>query len=243
MSFMNLGNHHTHPLLWHPSQLLLAWVSCCCQLVLLLFRPSVFFIAVDSNFFTSDSNCDSWPPGFWAFNQVSPWSTPTSLTLRWSLTSEFSSEDHIGACPDGSASKHWGQRGSYLAGTLWVCWEFLSNLLILCPAGKLRVLSKLTHHFDLNVIGGYGEIKFKMSPSNHPADILWMNPPGFFTILIKMYPQCAWATHWGFFQRIPSYLITMYLTIYSMSSLRVCGKIEPHWEFVVSFLKRTHWTH
>jgi len=47
---------------------------------------------------------------------------------------------------------HWGQRGSYLAGTLWVCWEFLSNLLPLYPVGKLRVLLKLTHHFDLNVI-------------------------------------------------------------------------------------------
>jgi len=35
----------------------------------------------------------------------------------------------------------------------------------------------------------------------------------------------------------------MYSTIYLMSSLRVCGKIEPHWEFVVSSLKRTHWAH
>jgi len=49
--------------------------------------------------------------------------------------------------------KYWGQRGLYLAGKLWVCWEFLSNLLTLFPAGKLRVLLKLTHHFDLNVIG------------------------------------------------------------------------------------------
>jgi len=138
---------------------------------------------------------------------------------------------------------HWGQRGLYLAGTLWVFWEFLSNLLTLCPAGKLRVLLKLTHHFDLNVIGGYIVIKLKMDPSNYPAGILWMNPPGSFKILIKMYPQCAWATHWEFFQRIPSNLITMYSTIYSMSSLRVCGKIEPHWEFVVSSLKRTHWAH
>jgi len=138
---------------------------------------------------------------------------------------------------------HWGQRGSYLAGTLWVCWEFLSNLLILCPAGKLRVLLKLTHHFDLNVISGYIVIKLKMSPSNYPAGILWMNLPGSFTILIKMYPQFAWATHWEFFQRIPSYLISMYSTIYSMSSLRVCGKIEPHWEFVMSSSKRTHWVH
>ena len=49
---------------------------------------------------------------------------------------------------------HWGQRGSYLAGTLRIFWEFLNNLLTLYPAGKLRVLLKLTHHFDLNVIGG-----------------------------------------------------------------------------------------
>jgi len=31
---------------------------------------------------------------------------------------------------------------------------------------------KLTHHFDLNVIAGYIEIKFKMNPSNYPAGIL-----------------------------------------------------------------------
>jgi len=55
--------------------------------------------------------------------------------------------------------RHWGQRGSYLAGTLWVCWEILSNLLPLYPVGKLRVLLKLTHHFDLNVISGYIGIK------------------------------------------------------------------------------------
>ena len=47
--------------------------------------------------------------------------------------------------------------------------------------------------------GRYIEIKFKMNPSNYPAGILWMNPPGSFTILIKMYPQCAWATCWEFF--------------------------------------------
>ena len=84
---------------------------------------------------------------------------------------------------------HWGQRESYLAGKLRVCWEFLNNLLTLCPAGKLRVLLKLTHHFDLNKIGGYIVIKLKMSPSSYPAGILWMNPLGSFTSLIKMYPQ------------------------------------------------------
>ena len=93
------------------------------------------------------------------------------------------------------------------------------------------------------MIGGYIEIKFKMNPSNHPVGILWMNPLGSFTILIKMHSQYAWATHWEFFQNIPSYLISMYSTIYSMSFLRVCGKIEPHWEFVVSFLKGTYWVH
>ena len=31
---------------------------------------------------------------------------------------------------------HWGQRGSYLAGTLWVCSEFLNNLPTLYPMGK-----------------------------------------------------------------------------------------------------------
>jgi len=37
---------------------------------------------------------------------------------------------------------HWGQRGSYPAGTLWVCWEFLSNWLTLWLAGRLRVFLK-----------------------------------------------------------------------------------------------------
>ena len=39
--------------------------------------------------------------------------------------------------------------------------------------------------------GGYIVIKLKMNPSNYPAGILWMNPLGAFTILIKMYPQCV----------------------------------------------------
>ena len=46
---------------------------------------------------------------------------------------------------------HWGQRGSYLAGVLWVCSEFLNNLPTLYPVGKCWVFSKLTHHFDHNV--------------------------------------------------------------------------------------------
>ena len=33
----------------------------------------------------------------------------------------------------------------------------------------------------------------------------------------------------------------MYLAVYLMSSLRVCGKIDFHGEFFVSSLKRTHW--
>jgi len=49
---------------------------------------------------------------------------------------------------------HWGQRGSYLAGTLRVFWEFLNNLLTLNPVGKWWVNSQCTHHFDLNGITG-----------------------------------------------------------------------------------------
>ena len=49
---------------------------------------------------------------------------------------------------------HWGQRGSYLAGTLWVFWEFLNNLHTLYPVGKCWVLTKLTRHFDHNVLCG-----------------------------------------------------------------------------------------
>ena len=84
-------------------------------------------------------------------------------------------------------------------------------------------------------------IMFKKNPPHCPVGIFWMNPLGSFTILGKMCPQCAWATHWEFFQKLPINLSIMCPTIYSMSSLRVCGKIEPHWEFVVSSLKRTHW--
>jgi len=134
---------------------------------------------------------------------------------------------------------HWGQRGSYLAGTLWVCWEFLSNLLTLCPAGKLRVLLKLTHHFDLNVISGYIEIKLKMNPSNYPAGILWMNPLGSFTILIKMYPQCVWATRWEFFQRILKNMPIMYPV---GSFQKTHNKLSMWFNFTTNS-QRTHWVY
>ena len=58
-----------------------------------------------------------------------------------------------------------------------------------------------------------------------------------------MCTTCAWATHQEFFQKVPINVITMYPAIYSMSSLRVCDEIEPHWEFFVISFKRTHWVH
>ena len=66
-------------------------------------------------------------------------------------------------------------------------------------------------------------------------------PTGFFDNLIKMCPSCAWATHQKFFHKIPGNLITMCPAIYSTGSLRVCGKIEPNWEFLLKSFKWTHW--
>ena len=46
--------------------------------------------------------------------------------------------------------RHWGQRGSYLVGTLRVCWEFLNNLPTLDPVGKWWANSQCTHQFGLD---------------------------------------------------------------------------------------------
>jgi len=79
----------------------------------------------------------------------------------------------------------------------------------------------------------------------YPAGIFWINPLGSFKFLIKMYPQCAWATHWELFQSIPSYLITIYSMIYSMSSLRICceffekSPLDTLWAHFWVFFERT----
>ena len=60
---------------------------------------------------------------------------------------------------------------------------------------------------------------------------------------------------WGFFHNFDQNLPTMclshshllrnvtttYSALYSMSSLRVCCKTEPNWEFLLHTLKRTQW--
>ena len=119
---------------------------------------------------------------------------------------------------------HWGQRGSYLAGKLRVCWEFFNNLLSIYPGGKLWD-SQFTHHFDLDGISGHIESKFQKNPSKNPVDSF------------SIYSACAWATHWEFFHKIPWNLTTMCLAIYLMSSLRVHGKTESHWEFSLKCFK------
>ena len=47
----------------------------------------------------------------------------------------------------------------------------------------------------------------------------------------------------GFFHKVPCNVIIMYPTIYSKSSLRVCGKIEPQCDFIVVSLRKICWGH
>ena len=82
-------------------------------------------------------------------------------------------------------------------------------------------------------------VSFERTHQRTPWVPLWKNPVVSFTNLIKMCPPCAWATHWEFFQKVPRNLPKTNSTIYSIGSLRVHGKIEPHWEF---FLKMFEWT-
>ena len=58
-----------------------------------------------------------------------------------------------------------------------------------------------------------------------------------------MWPPHDWATHQKFFHKVSRNFITMYPAVYLMSSLRVCGKIEPHWGYIMISLKWTHWAH
>ena len=69
---------------------------------------------------------------WWEIQVIPP---PTSCCWNWAQPTRTNSTPTIS--PSMSLCTHWGQRGSYLAGKLWVCWEFLSNLLTLCPAGNV----------------------------------------------------------------------------------------------------------
>ena len=79
---------------------------------------------------------------------------------------------------------------------------------------------------------------------NIPSKLPQTNPPGSFIIYPPKIPSGFIVNvPFEFFHKIPQNLITMYSTTYPMGSLRVYGKIEPHWGFFVSTLKRTHWVH
>ena len=98
------------------------------------------------------------------------------------------------------SASHWGQRWSYLTGTLWVCCEFLNNSPS-CYPPKYPLST-----FWTNPLG-----TFWKNPPNYPAGIFWMNPLSSFTILLSMCPPWTWATHWEFFQNVPINVTNMYL--------------------------------
>ena len=114
--------------------------------------------------------------------------------------------------------KHWGQGVNYPVGPCWVHGGFWNNSPSFYPVGKGWVFFKSTHQ------------------STHWVT-LWKNPVGSLRISFKKCLPCAWATHCGFFQKVPINLATIYPTIYPMGSLRVRGKIEPNWGFSLITLK------
>jgi hypothetical protein len=90
---------------------------------------------------------------------------------------------------------------------------------------------------------------------------IWSEPPDFFQKVSNEVPSGHMSSEpLGFFHKMPSevpnrYFLykppeffhkilknvtKMYSTIYPMSSLRVYGKIELHWEFIMGTLQRTH---
>ena len=64
---------------------------------------------------------------------------------------------------------------------------------------------------------------------------------GSFTMFFTMYPACPWATHWEFFQNLSRNVITMCSTTYSLSSLRIHGKNQLNWGYIVITLKEPPW--
>ena len=129
---------------------------------------------------------------------------------------------------------HWGQRGIYPVGTLWVHCGFWNNLPTTNPVGKWWVLLKSTHWCDLNKPSGYfsnvlSEFFHKI-PTECPANTSWTNPLISFTIYPLMwFEQTPWVCSRfvynlptkipngyilnefpEFFYKIPTNVITMY---------------------------------
>ena len=113
----------------------------------------------------------------------------------------------------------------------------------MCPVIKLWLHLKRKHHFDHNVPSDYMVITFEKKTAQKTVGSLWKKTLVSFTILFTMYPLWIWATHWDFFHKILYNVITMYPTIYSKSSLRVCGKTEPQCNFFEISLQRNLWGH
>ena len=87
--------------------------------------------------------------------------------------------------------RHWGQGVNYPVGPWWVHSGFWNNSPNFYPVGKGWVFFKSTHQ------------------STHWVT-LWKNPVGSLRISYKKCPSCAWATHCGFFQKVPINLIKKY---------------------------------
>ena len=86
-------------------------------------------------------------------------------------------------------------------------------------------------------------------PGGHIEVTLWFFkqcvhtlPRGYMLDSFAMYPplwsQCDLWSHAGHCWNVPPKVATGFI-----GSLRVCGKIEPHWGFIVITLKRTPWGH
>ena len=133
--------------------------------------------------------------------------------------------------------------GYFLNETLGFFHNFVHNVSTMQLSLSLRVLLQSIHHFDHNVISRSHAVYFQKVSTKHPVATFWINPLGSFTILSTLCPPCSWATHWEFFQKVPSNVIKTYSTIYSMSSLRVYVEIEPHWESIVITLNKRPWGH
>ena len=142
---------------------------------------------------------------------------PQMLLLLLSLPGGLDSIAVDGRWPP-AINTHWGQGVNYPVGPCWVHGGFWNNSPDFYPVGKGWVFFKSTHQ------------------STHWVT-LWKNPVGSLRTLFEKCPSCAWATHCGFFQKVPINLTTIYPTIYPVGSLRVCRKIEPNWGFYLITLK------
>ena len=116
------------------------------------------------------------------------------------------------------------------------------SLAEVCP-DTCWVFLKRKPHFDHHVPRDQIMITFEKKTAQKLVGSLWKKTLVSFTILFTMYPLWIWATHWDFFHKILHNVITMYPTIYSKSSLRVCGKTEPQCDFFEISLQRNLWGH